>query len=44
MITTEGSRDSILEALKAGATAYFTKPFNQQDLQLKIMDCLGLGF
>ena len=44
MITTEGSRDSILAALKAGATAYLTKPFNQQDLQLKIMDCLGLGF
>ncbi len=44
MITTEGSRDSILAALKAGATAYLTKPFNQQDLQLKMMDCLGLGF
>lgn len=43
MITTEGSRDSILAALKAGATSYLTKPFNQQDLQSKIMDCLGLG-
>lgn len=43
MITTEGSRDSIIEALKAGATGYLTKPFNQQDLQAKIMDCLGLG-
>ncbi len=44
MITTEGSRDSILAALKAGATGYLTKPFNQQDLQAKMMDCLGLGF
>ncbi len=43
MITTEGSRDSIIAALKAGATGYLTKPFNQQDLQSKIMDCLGLG-
>ncbi len=44
MITTEGSRDSILAALKAGATAYLTKPFNQQDLQAKMMDAMGLGF
>lgn len=43
MITTEGSRDSIIEALKAGATGYLTKPFTQPDLQTKIMDCLGLG-
>ena len=43
MITTEGSRDSIIEALKNGATGYLTKPFNQQDLQSKMMDCLGLG-
>jgi two-component system chemotaxis response regulator CheY len=44
MITTEGSRESILAALKAGATGYLTKPFAQQDLQSKMMDCLGLGF
>ncbi|MCX6937016.1 MAG: response regulator [Verrucomicrobia bacterium] len=43
MITTEGSRDSIIAALKAGATGYLTKPFNQQDLQSKMIDCLGLG-
>jgi len=43
MITTEGSRDSIIEALKTGATGYLTKPFNQQDLQSKMMDCLGLN-
>ncbi len=44
MVTTEGSRESIIAALKAGATGYLTKPFNQQDLQSKMMDCLGLGF
>ena len=44
MVTTEGSRDSILSALKAGATAYLTKPFAEPDLQAKLMDCLGMGF
>ncbi len=44
MITTEGSRDSIITALKSGATGYLTKPFNQQDLQSKMMDCLGMSF
>lgn len=44
MITTEGSRDAVIAALKAGATGYLTKPFNQQDLQGKLLDCLGLGF
>jgi two-component system chemotaxis response regulator CheY len=44
MITTEGSKDSILAALRAGATGYLTKPFTQQDLQSKMMDCLGMGF
>jgi DNA-binding response OmpR family regulator len=44
MITTEGSRDSIVTAIRAGATGYLTKPFNQQDLQTKVMECLGLGF
>jgi two-component system, chemotaxis family, chemotaxis protein CheY len=44
MVTTEGSRDSILAALRAGATGYLTKPFTQQDLQTKMMDCLGMGF
>jgi CheY-like chemotaxis protein len=43
MITTEISRDSILAALKDGATGYLTEPFNRQDLQSKLMECLGLG-
>jgi two-component system chemotaxis response regulator CheY len=44
MLTTEGSRDAIITAIKAGATAYMTKPFFEKDLQTKILDCLGLGF
>ena len=44
MLTTEGSRDAIITAIKAGATAYMTKPFYEKDLQAKMLDCLGLGF
>ena len=44
MLTTEGSRDAIITAIKAGATAYMTKPFFEKDLQAKMLDCLGLGF
>ena len=44
MLTTEGSKDAIIKAIKAGATAYMTKPFFEKDLQAKMLDCLGLGF
>ncbi len=44
MLTTEGSHLSIVTAIKAGATAYMTKPFNATDLQAKMLDCLGMGF
>ena len=44
MLTTEGSRDAIITAIKAGATAYMTKPFYEKDLQAKMLDCHGLGF
>lgn len=44
MLTTDGSSDAIITAIKAGVTAYMTKPFYEKDLQAKILDCLGLGF
>jgi two-component system chemotaxis response regulator CheY len=44
MITTESSRDAIITAIKAGATAYMTKPFFEKDLQTKMLNCLGMGF
>ena len=44
MLTTEGSKDAIITAIKAGATAYMTKPFFEKDLTAKMLNCLGLGF
>ncbi len=44
MLTTEVGHDSVVAAIKAGATAYLSKPFSEQDLQAKILECLGMGF
>lgn len=44
MLTAVADRESILAAIRAGATAYMTKPFNETDLQAKMLDCLGMGF
>lgn len=43
MVTTEAERGNIVKALKAGATHYVTKPFSQEDLLTKMMECLGMG-
>ena len=44
MLTTQGSHQAIITAIKAGATSYMTKPFFEKDLQARMLDCLGLGF
>jgi len=36
MITTEGEKGKIVEAIQAGVTDYLCKPFEQADLQAKI--------
>ncbi|MBC7960362.1 MAG: response regulator [Vallitaleaceae bacterium] len=36
MITTEGEKSNINKAIQAGAANYLLKPFNPEDLQLKI--------
>jgi DNA-binding NtrC family response regulator len=36
MITAFGSIDSAVEAVKTGATDYITKPFNNEDLKLRV--------
>jgi two-component system chemotaxis response regulator CheY len=43
MVTTEGQRNSIVAAVRAGADNYLTKPFTIEELQSKIMECLSEG-
>lgn len=43
MLTTESEKNNIIKAIQAGAKHYMTKPFNQEDLITKIMECLGIG-
>ena len=41
MVTTESQRSSIVAAVRAGADNYLTKPFTVDELQAKILECLG---
>lgn len=43
MVTTESEKARIVQAIKAGANHYVTKPFSPQDLATRIMECLGQG-
>jgi two-component system chemotaxis response regulator CheY len=43
MVTTEGQKNSIVAAVRAGADNYLTKPFTIEELQSKIMECLDEG-
>lgn len=43
MVTTERERDNVVLAIQEGAQHYLTKPFSQQDLMTRMMQCLGLG-
>ncbi|MGE5559416.1 MAG: response regulator [Bacillota bacterium] len=43
MVTTEREKESVLDALKAGATNYMTKPFTMEDLKIKILECIPNG-
>ncbi len=43
MVTTEGEKKNVVRAIQAGAKHYLTKPFNQQDLATRIMECLDSG-
>lgn len=36
MVTTEGEKGKVIEAIQAGVTDYLCKPFEQEDLQRKI--------
>ncbi|MBU0509285.1 response regulator [bacterium] len=43
MLTSEADQNCVVEALKAGAQNYLTKPFDGKMLALKIQESLGLG-
>jgi two-component system chemotaxis response regulator CheY len=43
MVTSESARAAIISAIQAGARHYLTKPFSNQDLVTRIIECLGLG-
>ncbi len=36
LVTSQGSRDSLIEGMKAGADDYITKPFNKEELMVRI--------
>jgi len=43
MVTTEGQKSSIVAAVRAGADNYLVKPFTIDELESKIVECLGKG-
>ena len=43
MVTTEGQKSSIVAAVRAGADNYLVKPFTIEELEAKIIECLGEG-
>jgi len=43
MVTTEGHKSSIVAAVRAGADNYLVKPFTVDELESKIIECLGKG-
>jgi two-component system chemotaxis response regulator CheY len=40
MVTTESERTNIVKAIRAGAQHYVTKPFAQEDLLTRMLECL----
>jgi len=43
MVTTEMERKNMVEAVKAGANHYLTKPFTPEDLSVRVLQCLGVA-
>ena len=41
MVTTEGQKSNIVAAVRAGADNYLTKPFTVEELESKILECIG---
>lgn len=43
MVTTEGEKKNIVDAVKAGAKHYLVKPFTPEDLMTHMMECIGMS-
>lgn len=41
MVTTEGEKENIVKAVKAGVSNYLLKPFTSEELTKKIIQCIG---
>ena len=41
MVTTEGAKDDVIEALTRGASSYIVKPFTPDTLNAKLQEVLG---
>lgn len=41
MVTTEGEKTNIVEAIKTGAKHYMIKPFTPEDLTSRMLECIG---
>jgi len=41
MVTTEGQKNNIVAAIRMGASNYLTKPFTVDELETKIIECIG---
>jgi len=42
MLTSQGTKDKILQAINAGAINYVVKPFEQNDLKKRIIDSIKI--
>ena len=42
MVTTESEKTNMIKAIQAGAKQYLSKPFSQEDLLVKMMQCMGI--
>lgn len=43
MVTTVSQKEKVIDAIRAGAKHYITKPFSVEDLLTKIMQTLGIA-
>jgi two-component system chemotaxis response regulator CheY len=42
MLTAEGNKENVIEAIKQGATAYIIKPFKAETIQAKVAQLFGM--